>query len=75
MKLGTLSSSKRFIVFAVSTFLNDIKEILDMGSFILLKGLKFGFTVFILISSFSDFKNSLILLNSSVVELESPLKA
>ena len=75
MKLGTLSSSKRFIVFAVSTFLNDIKEILDMGSFILLKGLKFGFTVLILISSFSDFKNSLILLNSSVVELESPLKA
>ena len=75
MKLGILSSSKRFIVFAVSTFLNDIKEILDMGSFILLKGLKFGFTVLILISSFSDFKNSLILLNSSVVELESPLKA
>lgn len=75
MKLGTLSSSKRFIVFAVSTFLNDIKEILDMGSLILLKGLKFGFTVLILISSFSDFKNSLILLNSSVVELESPLKA
>ena len=75
MKLGTLSSSKRFIVFAVSTFLNDIKEILDTGSFILLKGLKFGFTVLILISSFSDFKNSLILLNSSVVELESPLKA
>ena len=75
MKLGILSSSKTFIVFAVSTFLNDIKEILDMGSLILLKGLKFGFTVLILISSVSDFKNSLILLNSSVVELESPLKA